>query len=116
MWQNLLYLFYFRQRQKQNKQRRSFGGVDQGRPAYLPHGQFAPRAVGPNAANPSIKNAHQEIIQQRQQAFVRASGSTVEDNLDAAAKLRAMLRPAVTYELDVFIFTYYSNSGWICIL
>lgn len=90
-----IFTFFFRQRQKQNK-RRSFGGVDQGRPAFLPSGQFAPRAVGRGYNNPSITNAHQEIQQHRQQAFVRARGS-VPDNNEAAAKLRAMLKPAVSF-------------------
>ena len=57
-----------------------------GRPAYLPQGQFAPRPVGRGFNNPSIVNAHQEILQGRQQA----------QNSQAAVALKAMLRSTVS--------------------
>lgn len=74
-----------------NKKRR-MGAINEGRPAYLPQGQFAPRAVGRGFSNPSIVNAHQEIIQNRQQVFVRQSS---DGNAEAAVALRAMLRSSV---------------------
>lgn len=80
------FLFLIRRRMK-NKRRQ--GAISEGRPAYLPQGQFAPRAVG-SGYNPKIVNAHQEILVTRQQAFVRESG-----NKDAAVALRAMLRSEV---------------------
>lgn len=74
-----------------NKKKR-MGAINEGRPAYLPQGQFAPRAVGRGFSNPSIVNAHQEIIHGRQQAFVKPSG---DGNAEAAVALRAMLRSSV---------------------
>ncbi|XP_046442681.1 5'-3' exoribonuclease 2 homolog isoform X1 [Daphnia pulex] len=78
----------FRQRMR-NKNKR-FGRGGGSRPAHLPQGQFAPRAVGRGFSNPSITNAHQEILQGRQQA----------QNTEAAMKLKAMLRSA-TDEVEV---------------
>lgn len=68
------------------------------RAAYLPYGQFAPRPVGRNFSNPSITNAHQEILEGRKVAFNKGSG-----NAEAAVALRAMLRSSVllTCEVDV---------------
>lgn len=73
-----------------NKKRRF--GNEAGRPAFLPRGQFAPRAVGRGFHNPAIVNAHQEIIHARQQAFVREGA---DGNAEAAVALKAMLRSTV---------------------
>lgn len=78
----------FRQRQKNKRKRME--AMKEGRPAYLPQGQFAPRAIGRGYNNPAIINAHQEILVQRTQAFVRASDGS--GNAQAAVALRAMLR------------------------
>ncbi len=75
---------HYRQRMR-NKNKR-FGGGRGSRPAFLPQGQFAPRPVGRGFSNPSIVNAHQEILQGRQQA----------QNSQAAIALKAMLRSAVS--------------------
>lgn len=75
---------------RRNKRR---NGEGQGRPAFLPQGQFAPRAVGRGVSNPTIVNAHQEILHGRQQAFVKQSDGK---NAEAAVALRAMLRSSVT--------------------
>lgn len=68
--------------------------VAEGRPAFLPQGQFAPRRVGRGFDNPTVTNAHQEILVNRTQNFVRATGSS--DNNQAAVALRAMLRSSVS--------------------
>lgn len=68
-----------------NKNRR-FGGGGGSRPAFLPQGQFAPRPVGREFNNPSITNAHQEILQGRRNQV---------QNTQAAIELRAMLRSSV---------------------
>ncbi len=85
-----------RARMRRNKKRNAEG---QGRPAYLPGGQFAPRAVGRGFSNPTIVNAHQEILLGRQQAFVKQS----DGNAEAAVALRAMLRSSV---METFFHRY----------
>lgn len=79
----------FRQRMR-NKNRR-FGGGGGSRPAFLPQGQFAPRPVGREFNNPSITNAHQEILQGRRNQV---------QNTQAAIELRAMLRSS-TEDVEV---------------
>ena len=95
--------FHYRNRMR-NKNKR-FGGGSGSRPAFLPQGQFAPRPVGREFNNPAIVNAHQEILQGRQQA----------QNSQAAIALKAMLRSAVIkilhyrYVLNIFnhLFSLY---------
>lgn len=84
--------FFCRQRMK-NKRRR-MEAISERRPAHLPQGSFAPRAVGRGFSNPVITNAHQEILVSRTQAFVRASDGA--GNAQAAVALRAMLRSSVS--------------------
>jgi hypothetical protein len=64
--------------------------ADQGRLAYLPRGQFAPRAIGGD--NPVIRNAHAEVYQTRIDAMQYQATSS---NKDAAVALKAMLRSGV---------------------
>lgn len=71
------------------------GAISEGRPSFLPQGQFAPRPVGREFSNPSVRNAHQEIQQGRTQAFIRATNGSIPQNNEAAAALRAMLRSSV---------------------
>jgi hypothetical protein len=66
--------------------------ADQGRLAYLPRGQFAPRAIGGD--NPVIRNAHAEVYQTRIDAMQYQATSSGA-NKDAAVALRAMLRSGV---------------------
>lgn len=85
-----------------NKRLRSGGNVREAqRPSFLPQGQFAPRPVGREFNNPGIRNAHQEIIQGRQQAYGLANG-TPADNNEAAMRLKAMLRGSVTNSAILF--------------
>ena len=86
--------FHYRNRMR-NKNKR-FGGGSGSRPAFLPQGQFAPRPVGREFNNPAIVNAHQEILQGRQQA----------QNSQAAIALKAMLRSAV---IKIFHYRYVLN-------
>ena len=80
-------------RQRQRNQKRRSGVSEANRPAYLPQGQFAPRAIG--GGNNPIRNAHTEIQQSRIQALhyqqERAASSTTR-NVEAAVALKAMLR------------------------
>lgn len=94
---------HYRQRMR-NKNRR-FGGGEGSRPAHLPQGQFAPRAVGRGFSNPSITNAHQEILQGRQQA----------QNTEAAIKLKAMLRSAVS-NIPNYPFHFVNFTHFISVL
>jgi len=104
--------FYFRRRQQNNKRGR-YGGVHEGRPAFLPQGQFAPRAVGRGYNNPSVRNAHQEIQQGRIQAFVRASNGAIPQNNEAAAALRAMLRSSVSTKYIIYVIILFSSSHYL---
>ena len=75
------------------KNRRS-GVTESQRPAYLPQGQFAPRAVA-DGGGPAVRNAHHEIQQSRMDAKrFRADNNAGNDQ--AAKALRAMLRGEVS--------------------
>ena len=79
-----------------NKKKR-YGAVSEGRPSYLPQGQFAPRAVG-GGYNPTINNARQAVYQSRVEAVrfrSTTSDGVVTQNTEAAVALRAMLRSSV---------------------